>query len=50
MKLVKTAQKDTFIATVDDEAMGMVYKKEGQWWHEFFKDGKTEVRPLKLKF
>jgi len=50
MKLVKTAQKDTYIATVDDEAMGMVYKKEGQWWHEFFKDGKTEVRPLKLKF
>jgi len=50
MKLVKTAQKDTFIATVDDEAMGMVYKKEGQWWHEFFKEGKTEVRPLKLKF
>lgn len=50
MKLVKTAQKDTFIATVDEEAMGMVYKKEGQWWHEFFKDGKTEVRPLKLKF
>lgn len=50
MKLVKTAQKDTFIATVDDESMGMVYKKEGQWWHEFFKDGKTEVRQLKLKF
>jgi hypothetical protein len=50
MKLVKTAQKDTFIATVDDQAMGMVYKKDGQWWHEFFKDGKTEVRPLKLKF
>lgn len=50
MKLVKTAQKDTFIATVDDQAMGMVYKKDGQWWHEYFKDGKTEVRPLKLKF
>ncbi len=50
MKLVKTAQKDTFIATVDNQAMGMVYKKDGQWWHEFFKDGKTEVRPLQLKF
>ncbi|MGB5188458.1 hypothetical protein [Robiginitalea sp.] len=50
MKLVKTAQEDTFIATVDDQAMGMVYKKDGLWWHEFFKDGKTEVRPLKLKF
>ena len=50
MKLVKTAQKDTFIATVDGQSMGMVYKKDGEWWHEFFKDGKTEVRPLKLKF
>lgn len=50
MKLLKTAQKDTFIATVDDEPMGMVYKKDGQWWHEFFKDGKTELQPLKLKF
>lgn len=50
MKLLKTAQEDTFIATIDDAPMGMVYKKDGQWWHEFFKDGKTEVQPLKLKF
>jgi hypothetical protein len=50
MKLLKTAQEDTFIATVGDAPMGMVYKKDGQWWHEFFKDGKTEVRPLKIKF
>ena len=50
MKLVKTAQKDTFIATVDDQSMGMVYKKDGQWWHEYFKDGKTEGRPLNLTF
>lgn len=50
MKLLKTAQKDTFIATVDDAPMGMVYKKDGQWWHEFFKDGKTNIQPLNLKF
>ena len=50
MRLVKTAQEDTFIATVDDQASGMVYKKDGQWWHEFFNEGKTEVRALNLKF
>jgi hypothetical protein len=50
MKLLKTEQKDTFIATVDGEALGMVYKKDGQWWHEYFKEGKTEVRALNLKF
>jgi hypothetical protein len=50
MKLLETAQEDTFIAIVDDTPMGMVYKKDGQWWHEFFQDGKTEVKPLKIKF
>ena len=50
MILVKTAQEDTFIATVEGSPMGMVYKKDGQWWHEFFRNGKTEKTPLQLKF
>lgn len=50
MKLVNTAQEDTFIAMVDEAPMGMVYKKDGDWWHEYYKDGKAMLRKLQLKF
>jgi hypothetical protein len=50
MKLVSTAQEDTFIAMVDDAPMGMVYKKDGSWWHEFYQDGKATLRKLQIRF
>jgi hypothetical protein len=50
MKLVKTTQEDTYIAMVDDAPMGMVYKKEGQWWHEYYEEGKVRLRKLRIKF
>jgi len=50
MKLVKTTQEDTFIAMVDDAPKGMVYKKEGQWWHEYYEEGKVRLRKLRIKF
>ena len=50
MKLVKTTQQDTYIAMVDDAPMGMVYKKEGQWWHEYYEEGKVRLRKLRIKF
>lgn len=50
MKLVKTSQEDTFIAMVDDAPMGMVYKKDGAWWHEFYQDGKATLRKLQIRF
>jgi hypothetical protein len=50
MTLVKTTQENTFIAMVDDAPMGMVYQKEGQWWHEYYQEGKVQLRRLRLKF
>lgn len=50
MKLVKTSQENTFIAMVDDAPMGMVYMKDGQWWHEYYEGGKVQVRKLSIKF
>lgn len=50
MKLVKTTQENTFIAMVDGAPKGMVYRKEGQWWHEFYEEGKVQVRKLRIKF
>ena len=50
MKLVKTTQADTYIAMVDEAPMGMVYKKEGQWWHEYYEEGKVRLRKLRIKF
>ena len=50
MKLVKTTQENTYIAMVDDAPMGVVYQKEGQWWHEYYEEGKVQVRKLRIKF
>lgn len=50
MKLVKTTQENTYIAMVDDAPMGMVYMKEGQWWHEYYEEGKVQLRKLRIKF
>lgn len=50
MKLVNTSQEDTYIAMVDGAPMGMVYKKDGDWWHEFYKDGKAKLRKLRIDF
>jgi len=50
MKLVKTTQEHTFIAMVNDAPMGMVYQKEGQWWHEYYEEGKVQLRKLRIKF
>jgi hypothetical protein len=50
MKLVKTTQDDTYIAMVDGAPMGMVYQKEGQWWHEYYEEGKVRLRKLRIKF
>ncbi len=50
MKLVSTTQPDTFIAMVGETPKGMVYKKEGQWWHEYYEEGKVQLRELRIKF
>lgn len=50
MKLVKTTQENTYIAMVDDAPMGMVYQKEGQWWHEYYEEGEVQLRKLRIKF
>jgi hypothetical protein len=50
MKLLETSQEDTYIAMVDGAPMGMVYKKDGDWWHEFYEDGKARLRKLDIKF
>ncbi|MCO5725216.1 hypothetical protein [Robiginitalea marina] len=50
MKLLNTSRPDTFIAMVDGVAQGMVYNKEGQWWHEFYLEGRPQLRKLRIKF
>lgn len=50
MKLVKTTQENTFIAMVDGAPMGMVYMKDGQWWHEYYEGGNVQLRKLRIKF
>lgn len=50
MKLLNTSRPDTFIAMVDGVAKGMVYNKEGQWWHEFYLDGTPRLHKLRIKF
>ena len=50
MKLVKTSQEDTYIAMVEGTPKGTVFKREGQWWHEFYEDGTSRVQKLRIKF
>ncbi|MEJ2163534.1 MAG: hypothetical protein P8X60_09565 [Robiginitalea sp.] len=50
MKLLTTSQKDTYIAMVAGAPNGMVYRKDGAWWHEFYEDGKASLQKLNLKF
>jgi hypothetical protein len=50
MKLLNTSRPDTFIALVDGVAQGMVYNKEGQWWHEFYLEGRPQLHKLRIKF
>ncbi len=50
MKLVNTSQEDTYIAVVDGTPRGTVFKREGQWWHEYYEDGTSRMQKLRIKF
>ncbi|MDG1572086.1 hypothetical protein OZ410_07145 [Robiginitalea sp. M366] len=50
MQLVATAQEDTYMALVDGNPMGIVYKADGQWVHQYYQDGSAQKKVLHLKF
>lgn len=50
MQLLKTSREDTYIAMIEGSTRGMVYKKEGSWWHEYYQDGKPILGKLHIEF
>lgn len=49
MRLFTTSVKDVFIATRDAKS-GVVISKNGQWFFEYYENGKLVSEALKLKF
>lgn len=47
MKIFKTSQPDVFMISGQN---GMVVRKNGQWFHEFYENDKMVSRPLNIKF
>ncbi|BAV04866.1 hypothetical protein SAMN05421788_11816 [Filimonas lacunae] len=49
MTLLKTSQQDTFIAD-DGDVKGIVFKRNGEWFFEYYKEDKHASRKLNIKF
>lgn len=49
LTLLKTSQQDSFIAEAGP-VTGLVFKKEGAWLFEYYKDGKLVSQKLEIKF
>jgi len=49
MTLLKTSQQDHFIAD-DGASQGIVFRKNSEWFFEFYKDDKLVSRKLNIKF
>ncbi|WP_343690940.1 hypothetical protein [Chitinophaga sp.] len=49
MSLLKTSQVDSFIAD-DGVARGIVFKKGGEWYFEYYQDEKLVSKKLNIKF
>ncbi|WP_445381428.1 hypothetical protein [Robiginitalea sp. IMCC43444] len=50
MKLLKSSNPDTFMVFIDDQPKGMVYKKDGNWWHEYYEAGELKKKELRIRF
>ncbi|RXK81316.1 hypothetical protein [Filimonas effusa] len=49
MSLLKTSQQDSFIAD-DGVSKGIVFRKNGEWFFEYYKDDKLVSQKLNIKF
>ncbi|WP_276390611.1 hypothetical protein [Eudoraea chungangensis] len=49
LKIYKTETADMYIAE-SEETNGVVYKREGKWFFEYYESGKKKVEELFLKF
>lgn len=49
MTLLKTSQQDNFIAD-DGVSKGVVFRKNGEWFFEYYKDDKLVSQKLSIKF
>lgn len=49
MTLLKTSQQDNFIAD-DGVSKGVVFRKNGEWFFEYYKDDKLVSQKLNIKF
>lgn len=49
MKIYKTSQADNFTATSDDKN-GVVFKKEGVWFFEYYENNVLKSEKLNIKF
>ncbi|MDI3320653.1 hypothetical protein [Pinibacter soli] len=49
MTLLKTSQQDSFIAD-DGISKGIVFRKNGEWFFEYYKDDKLVSQKLTIKF
>jgi hypothetical protein len=47
MTILKTSVPDYFIA---EGANGLVFKKDGAWYFEYYKDNKLVSQKLEIKF
>jgi hypothetical protein len=49
LTLLKTSMQDYFIAE-DDTSKGVVFRKNGEWFFEYYKDNQLISRKLQIKF
>ena len=50
MQLHKTSRPDTYIALVDGQPMGSVFKEGDGWIHEYYREGALVRQALRIRF
>lgn len=50
LQLLKTSRPDTYIALVDGEPMGSVFREGEGWIHEYYRNGSLVRQPLNIRF
>ncbi len=50
MRLLRTSREDTYIALVEGNPKGMVFREGDQWIHEYYENGDPVRRKLDIKF
>lgn len=50
MKMFKTSQQNIFLGEEENGNSGLLYNKNGEWYFEYYSEGKLVVQTLNIKF